>query len=605
MTNKVFNIVLMENNQEDAQFVIDEFKKSKLSHNLEVVKDKESYKQILRQMHPDLVLAESEFPDMKVNEAMYISREISPKSSFILLTVSMDRKSSIKQLMDNPEEFLDKQRLIKLSAAIKASIDILNASEELSRMDEALKGREALLTATLESTADGILVVNNERRIVSYNQNLLRMWRIPRAVMDSGDADKALSFVVNQLLEKDEFLKKVYTLYANSDVESYDMVYLKDNRVFERFSKPQKIEGKTVGRVWSFRDITVRVLAEEALREREADLIRAQKIGRIGSWKYRTDTGITEWSTECYHIFDKDPNTYIPTQEGYFSSIHPEDLERITTLTNESIANLRPFSNIHRIILPGGEVRWIENVTDVIFDKDNNFLGLIGTVRDITEEVTKDDKIKASLKENQMMLREIHHRVKNNLQIVSSLLKLQSVNTHDSQAAEHLRISMNRVKTMAMIHEKLYGSKELSHIEFGGYIKELANHIFTSYGVEPDTVKLIVNARDVYLDINTAVPCGLLINEIVSNSLKHAFPDRSKGIIEIDLNLDEENNYNLCLSDNGIGLPEGINVETSESLGLKLINTLSRQLGSEMRMNVKNGTRYCFIFPPITYLERN
>lgn len=476
MLNKEFKIVLLENNPDDIQTICEEFKKTKINYTLDIINDKESYKRALLELQPDLILAESEMPDMEINEAMELCRELSPKSSIILLTLSLDRKTSIEQLIKNPQEYLDRQKQTKLNAAIKTSLDILNATEELNRMDSELKGREALLTATLESTADGILVVNNDGRIVSYNQNFLKMWRMPKEVMDSGDDSKALDFVYNQLKEPEAFMKRVQELYADKNSESYDMVYFKDNRVFERLSKPQKIEGESVGRVWSFRDITERVL--------------------------------------------------------------------------------------------------------------------------------KDEQINASLKEKELMLREIHHRVKNNLQIISSLLNLQSLNTKDPETAEHLRISMNRVRTMAMIHEKLYGSKELSHIEFAEYVKQLAIHIFISYGVKPNTIKINVKAKDVFLDIDTAVPCGLLVNEIISNSLKHAFPCREKGLIEVELYVDKDNFYNLFISDDGIGIPQNLNPDNHDSLGLRLINTLAKQLGSEMNVNCSNGTKYYFRFPPLMYMER-
>ena len=178
------------------------------------------------------------------------------------------------------------------------------------------------------------------------------------------------------------------------------------------------------------------------------------------------------------------------------------------------------------------------------------------------------------------------------------------MNTKDPEAAEHLRISMNRVRTMAMIHEKLYGSKELSHIEFADYIRQLATHIFISYGIKPNTIQIVVKAKNVFLDIDTAVPCGLLVNEIISNSLKHAFPDRDMGKIEIELFIDSENYYNLSISDDGVGLPAGLNPETSDSLGLRLINTLSRQLGSELKIDVNNGTKYSLRYQPLMYMER-
>lgn len=476
MLNKIFKIILLENNQEDTELISDALRKSKVNHELIIVSDKESYTKALIEHQPDLILAEALIPSIEMNEAMELCLEYSPNSSLILLTVSLDRELSVHELIKEPHKYLELQRTTKLNAAIKTSLDILNTSEELKRMDRELKGREALLTATLESTADGILVVDNDGEIVSYNQNFIKMWDIPLEIMESKEGDRALTYVLNQLKEPEAFLQRVHELYSEPDAVSYDKLCFKDGKIFERYSKPQKIDGKTVGRVWSFRDIT--------------------------------------------------------------------------------------------------------------------------------DNVKKDEQLKESLKEKELMLREIHHRVKNNLQIISSLLKLQSINSKDPDAIAQLQNSQNRVRTMGMIHEKLYGSKELNHIDFGAYVKQLVAHLFSSYGVKPNTIQLVVNAKNVFLDIDTAVPCGLIINELVSNCLKHAFPDCEKGHIEIEFFTDKDEYYNLIVSDDGIGLPEEAQPSTSDSLGLKLISTLSRQLGSEMEINVNNGTRYFLKFPPVVYSER-
>src|SRR5262249_23486699 len=160
--------------------------------------------------------------------------------------------------------------------------------------------------------------------------------------------------------------------------------------------------------------------------------------------------------------------------------------------------------------------------------------------------------IRASLREKEVLLKEVQHRVKNNLQVIASLLSLQSERVLDEQARQMLKDSQNRVKAMALVHQKLYQSPDLAKIGFAQYIGELATNLFRSYAVRPETISLKVNVHDIFLGVDTAIPCALLINELVSNSLKHAFPDGRDGEIYIEFRTDQEQ-YTLTVRDNGVG----------------------------------------------------
>lgn len=219
-------------------------------------------------------------------------------------------------------------------------------------------------------------------------------------------------------------------------------------------------------------------------------------------------------------------------------------------------------------------------------------------IRDITERKRNEEQIKASLAEKEVLLKEIHHRVKNNLQVISSLLRLQSRYIEDENVMEMLKESQNRVRSMALVHEHLYQSKDLSRIDFSEYIRNLASHIFKAYEVKTRGVKLNVKVVPVFLNIDTVVPCGLIINELVSNSLKYAFPEESLGDIFIDLNYDHnnENKFILQVGDNGIGFPEGLDYKNSGSLGLRLVFSLVRQLKGEIERVNAVGTVFKITF---------
>jgi len=208
-----------------------------------------------------------------------------------------------------------------------------------------------------------------------------------------------------------------------------------------------------------------------------------------------------------------------------------------------------------------------------------------------------EEELKASLKEKEILLKEIHHRVKNNLQIISSLLKLQSAYIQDQHVLEMFRDSQSRIRSMALIHEKLYQAKNLSRIRFAEYAQDLINHLHRSYSSTSQRVDLQVRDRNIWLTIDTAVPCGLIVNELVSNALKHAFSTiETGGIIEVDLVNDCDRQFTLTIRDNGIGFPKDLDFRNTESLGLELVCTLTEQLRGTIELERGGGTTFTIRF---------
>jgi PAS domain S-box-containing protein len=243
-----------------------------------------------------------------------------------------------------------------------------------------------------------------------------------------------------------------------------------------------------------------------------------------------------------------------------------------------------------------GTETWREIYLNPIYGEDGEINEVSGIGHDITEKKKSEEKIKLSLQEKEVLLKEVHHRVKNNLQVISSILNLQSSYVKDEGTLNILKESQNRIKSMAFIHESLYQTKDFSSINFTEYVINLSQNLIHSYSNFDHEIKLNLDIQNVFLNLDLAIPCGLIINEIVSNALKYAFVDNSLGAeITISMKI-EGDNLVLLIGDNGKGLPKEIDYRNTESLGLQLVVTLTDQLSGVIELDRKKGTNYTIIF---------
>jgi two-component sensor histidine kinase len=239
--------------------------------------------------------------------------------------------------------------------------------------------------------------------------------------------------------------------------------------------------------------------------------------------------------------------------------------------------------------------KWYELHDQAIPWLDGRFVRMEIAI-DVTERKNTEDQIKASLREKETLLKEIHHRVKNNMTVISSLLNLQMTRLSDKEAKEALQDSQNRVQTMSMIHETLYRSDNLSAIDMKTYLSELGRIIFQSYNLS-GKVTLKIEAEGILIGVKQASPVGLIVNELITNSLKYAFLDGREGEILLELKSNNENGVELTVSDNGVGIPEGFDLKTADSLGLKLVKMLvENQLDGSVDMESNNGTKFTIKF---------
>jgi len=269
----------------------------------------------------------------------------------------------------------------------------------------------------------------------------------------------------------------------------------------------------------------------------------------------------------------------------------PELHQILDQVANGSIVERR---NIPQLKKDGTVVEALLSAAP-IRDSQGRILGVLAIVRDTAESKTIE-QLKASLQEKEVLLKEVHHRVKNNLQVISSLLNLQARHVLDREALEMFKESQNRVRSIALFHEKLYQSKDLAHVEASEFFKTLIANLLAAYGARPSAVSLEVGPEEVLLGVDIAVPLGLVVNELISNALKHAFPGGQLGQIRVQVRRLETNRCRLSVIDNGVGFPGHIDFRRAPSLGLQLVCTLVDQIGGAIELIQTGGTTFTVTF---------
>lgn len=360
--------------------------------------------------------------------------------------------------------------------------------------------------------------------------------------------------------------------------------------------------------------------AYNSLKESEKGLAEAQKMAHVGNWEWEIETEKSYWSDELDRIFGRNLQEPHPTYEEFLSYIHPSDREYVYNTAMKAIKG-KPYSIDYRIIRADGEERTVHMQSEVIFDDKNTPVRIKGIVQDITERKEAEE---ALAKMENIRIKEIHHRIKNNLQVISSLLNLQA------ETFSHLEVckvpevvkafmeSQGRIISMALIHEELYKGDKIDTLDFAAYLRKLTTDLFNSYNLGNKEISFNLKLEQVYLGMDTAIPLGIIVNELVSNSFKHAFPTKREGEIYINLrraedftpksdiscqNMDhigkKDFHYVLEVSDNGKGIPEEIDFENSSSLGLQLVNILVEQIDGCIKLERDQGTKFTIWFSDI------
>ena len=348
-------------------------------------------------------------------------------------------------------------------------------------------------------------------------------------------------------------------------------------------------------------DITERKRAERALRASQERLQQVALVYDTGLFEHDNLTDEVYWSPELRRYWGIGPEDPVDL-DSFRIAIHPDDRSLVAQHRMRAYDPQGDgrYSVQHRVIRrDSGDIRWVDTRSQTFFEgtgAQRHPVRTVGAMVDVTSRVTAEEALRHSLREKETLLREVHHRVKNNLQIIASLLHFQAKKVKDPGDLAAFAEGRNRLRSMILVHEKLYQSPDLSRIDFGSYIRALARDLQRSYLTTGRNVRVRVAADTLELPIESAVPCGMILCELLTNVFKYAFPDGRSGTADVSVTA-ADGRMHLSVSDDGVGLPEEFHPDQSSSFGWQLIRNLTAQLGGHARVDRRNGTHVAISFP--------
>lgn len=538
--------------------------------------------------------------DLKAEGYVGVSlNDKSGKAIGILWTVSRHK-------LNIPPRTADVMEIIAAKAS--AEIERLQAEADLQTSEERYR-------AVFEQAVSSNVVVDGDTgEIVEFNTHAHENLGYTRKEFES------LKIADFDTIENHEDVRKHIDKIIRNGSDIFETKHRgKDGKIHDMIisAKLLSIPGRNII-TSQWHDITERRQMEEELRKSEEGFRELAENIPEAFWVtspdfkriiYLSPAYETIWGHTCKSLYEH-PDSWI-------DNVHSDDRDRVAAALENHTQGKADFTEEYRIIRPDGSERWIVDCAYSIKGKSGLIDHIIGVAKDITERKKAEEQIKASLREKEVLLKEIHHRVKNNMQIVSSLLNLQSESVDDESTRQIFKKSQNRVKSMALVHEKLYQTEDLSSIDFGEYTRSLTARLLHSFGDNTNGIQLVIDIDEVFLDVNKAIPCGLIINEIVSNSFKHAFPDSTtgadknkfegNGVIKVSMrkNADPVSRTSadvdtgiieLVVGDNGIGLHEGLDFRKTKTLGMELVITLVDQLDGSIEYVNNGGTEFKITF---------
>ncbi len=574
---KQLKALLIEDSKDDALLIIDSLKQGDREIKFERVETAKEMESALEQNSWDIIFSDYCLPRFSGIDALQLLKKKKVKIPFMVVSGKIGEEKAVEIIKAGADDYVMKDKLTRL----------LPATEKLLQEFELRKQF---------SEENYRVLVENANEAIVVAQNGMMKYINPKTVDIAGFSQEELLLKPFIDLIHPEDKQLVLERY-NQRLKGKKLPHVYPLRIIDKNGKTKWLEVNAVLIDWQeepatlnfFTDITERKYTEEALKESEE---RFRKL---------VDTAHV-----CIAIHQKGKIVFA-NKQTYESLGYEKEAE---LLGKPALEVMHPDSRqvaANRIAKMMKTGHLVPPVEEKMLRKDGSVMfGLVSSIPitykgntafqvtavDITEQKKTQEKLKTSLNEKEVLLKEIHHRVKNSLQVISSLLYLQSKHLKDKEIINIFIESQNRIRSMALVHEKLYRSKNLAQINFSAYIKDLANSLFHSYSINVNRIKLVTEIQKMIMDIETAIPCGLILNELISNALKYAFPKDLAGEIRIMLKLKQNRMVEFSVRDTGVGLPDDFNITESSPLGMRLVETLVDQINGKMEIKKNNGTTF-------------
>ena len=543
--------------------------------------------------------SKEEFSEMKVvdlykdkDEYKHVEQQINSKGFFIGKITNKKKNGKLFNTYLSASLIKDDRENIIGLMGISRNI------KEVKKIENEIVTSEKKYRELFENFSDAVIIVDENNTTIDINEAGKNLFEVEDNV-----AYNFYSFVSDK--DKNVVAEKAKELRINGKVRNFEIEIIAakgTKKNIEISSSAFYENGIFKGSRDVIRDISEKKKRETLLIQQSSTIQSIfENTSNVVIWTLNTKFNISSLNSEFIRIFRDRIGESIQVGDNFFNiisdNLKPYKPELINEMKNAyKKAQLGISQNFESVIYgSNGKQMIYETFLSPIKIKGKNKFDLACLAVDLTNKNEIELKLRKLLNEKEVLLKEVHHRVKNNLQVISSILNLQSSYVKDQMTLDILRESQNRIKAMSFIHESLYRSDDFSFVNFSSYINSLSSNLVQTYIIKHANINLELDLGDVNLSLDQAIPCGLIINELVSNSIKYAFPFNRSGKIRIEL-IKQGNKINLKVSDNGVGLPDNLDVENTDTLGLQLVYILVSQLDGDIKVINKKGTTFLFNF---------
>ena len=582
---------MLEDSHWDAELIKKEIRNFGFEISTVIANEEKSFVKSIHEFQPDLILSDYSLPQFDGFRAISLAKELVPDTPIIIVTGTLSEELAADSIKRGAWDYVVKQRLFRLESAINNSLKLSQEQSLKRQAEQDLQESMNKLKMMIDYSPIGVVSCNRKGEIITANQMFCEMLGYPQAELlqktifeITYQADLPLTKQKHKsLFQQEEVYHDLEKRYLTKQGEII-FAFIRSHLVLDNQKKPLFM-------VSIVENISQRKQAKKALTisQKKMKTIYENSLDVIIVLDYQSGKIID---------INRAAKTYLgyqPTEllGKYFTSLFPPDekKERLVSIDNLKIHGgiIESQQYLHK----SGEIVMMDiTVTEIPWNSNE---ALLINLRDASERHQNQLRLSHELREKEVMLMEIHHRVKNNMQIMASILKMQANDSPDAAVKQALLAAQSRIYSMSLVHEAIYGDDNMDLINFSKYAQKVIQFVRHSNQDKLESIKFEYEIEAVELNLETAVPVGQIIAEIVSNSMQHAFPAGEKGLITISVNKLADR-YQIILSDNGISLPAEDELQKISKMGLLLVNILCQQLKAEVNIERAGGTKFTIVF---------